>query len=89
MPIASGGDKDLCSRVVRTKPVQELEEKKRSSSKIDPIIKTPSEIFRTINKEKQILQGLPKRKGILRVQILSESLASAEFKQVYCYLRNK
>ena len=58
----------------------ELNPYKSLSSRIKaPIIKTPSEIFRTINKEKQILQGLAKRIGILRVQILSQSPSSAEF----------
>ena len=54
-----------------------------------PSVQTSAEIFRAIHKEKQMLQSLPKRKGNLRVQILSQSLAAAEFKQVYCYLRNK
>ena len=51
-----------------------------------------TEIFDLIHNEEQACQRLPKRKGNLKVQIVSRKSNtnnSIQMKQVYCYLRNK
>ena len=79
----SDSKKVLATDGVRpTEPTEEVGPSKRMS---------PADIFHLIHKEESLCQTLPKRKGLLTVQIWrSNSKAqSAELKQVYCYLRNK
>lgn len=67
---------DLKSRAVINKP----KEKVLVERPLPIFVKTSAEIFKSIHQEKAVLQSLPKRKGNLKVQILSRSLKSNELK---------